>query len=437
MALASLKNSLLKNSRQTLSANIINQVVGTCIFLTVPNILTQTDYSQIVFINVLFTFVILSDFGMSFVYGRKMPSVYHKNDSYEILAYNQTIFWVRLITTFLISIVLSVIYYLKYHNSINAILIIFINPLLLLVNFFISQYCVKGNFSVYRNINAVQSICRLLIIPLSVFYMVQGFLIAQIMAAGITIKTIKEQVLLGFDHFDIQIIRKHFFEGIVLLANYFFWNQLLNCGRLYATMFYSDEVIAKYGLTNAGYSLLSMMIISIYIPVTIETLKIIQDDVSFAIDMLFRLIIKSSMLLFFVVISAIEISPFLFDIFFPKYSINFDILKYQLLSLIAFPLIATLGNIFTGLEQPLKLLGIYSISFLSSYLIMKYISEDYGIISAAISQFLGITLLGILLVLGVFICYRQHIKGKAKNFLKIIFVVFIPYYIYFKIRMMF
>jgi len=437
MASKSLKNSLLKNSRQTLLANIINQIVGTCVFLTVPNILTKTDYSQIVFINVLFTFVILSDFGMSFVYGRKMPSVYHKKNANEILAYNQTIFWVRLISTFLISIVLSVIYYLKYYNIINSILIIFINPLLLFVNFFISQYCARGNFEIYRNINAIQSIFRLLIIPLSALYMVKGFLIAQIMAAGITIKMIKEKIFLGFDHFDFNIIKKHFLEGLILLANYFFWNQLLNCGRLYATMFYSDEVIAKYGLTNAGYSLLSMMIISIYIPVTVETLKVIQDDVSFAIDMLFNLIVKSSLILFFVIISAIEISPYLFKLFFPKYSIDFDILKYQLLSLISFPLIATLGNIFTGLEQPLKLLGIYFVSFLTSYIIMNYISADYGIISAAISQFLGITLLGFLLVFGIFIFYRQHIKKRLKNFFKIIIIVFLPYIIYFEIRAMF
>ena len=68
--------SLLKNSKHTLLANVFNQGASIVIFLIVPNILTHEDYAQTIYISVLLSFLVVSDFGMSFVYSRKMPSVY-------------------------------------------------------------------------------------------------------------------------------------------------------------------------------------------------------------------------------------------------------------------------------------------------------------------------------------------------------------------------
>ena len=140
--------SLLKNSKYTLSANIVNQIFGMLIFLTVPNILSQSEYAQTVYISVLMSFIILSDFGMSFVYSRTMPSVYHNEDSFTIEEFNQTFFWFRIIMSILGSVVIGAIYYIKYENLLNTIFLTFLNPLMVIITFSVQQSSVREDFLV-------------------------------------------------------------------------------------------------------------------------------------------------------------------------------------------------------------------------------------------------------------------------------------------------
>jgi O-antigen/teichoic acid export membrane protein len=405
------------------------------IFLAVPNILSKGDYAQLIFISVLLSFMVLSDFGMSFVYSRKMPSVYHKNDLKEIEIYNQTFFWFRITMSIFGSIIISVIYFIKYGVLINSILLLFLNPFTILITFFIVQYSVQEDFKVYKDINIRNSLLKVFIVPFSYVAGLSGWIFGQIIASLIIIRYIKKDVFFKFSNFNFSLIQKHFFEGLILLINFFFWNQLLNSGRLFATMSFEDSEIAQYGLTNAGYSLLLTLSISIFLPVTVASLKIMQTETTKAIEQLFNVILKTTLLISLTTIIAIEVAPYLFKIFFPKYSIDLEILKYQLLSLMALPLVATLGNIFIGLKEPVKLIFINASSFVLSYMVFMNFKEK--IVSAAIAQCIGVTFLGLCLLFSVMIFYGKFIENKFQKIIIILCVIFLPYIIYFNIRALF
>jgi len=402
------------------------------IFLTVPNILSQGDYAQTIFISVLLSFLVVSDFGMSFVYSRKMPSIYYGGDIKQIEIHNQTFFWFRLIMSFIGSIIISSIYFFKYENIFNALLLFFINPLTIFITFFIDQYSVREDFKVYKNINIKNSVARILIIPFSYFLGMSGWIIAQLVASTLVLKSIKKDIFWGVKDLDLKLIRGYFFEGLSLLAVFFFWSQLLNSGRLFASFSFDDSLIAQYGLTNAAYSLLLTLSISIFLPATVATLKIMQTETKSAIEQLFSVIVKTSLLISFVVILSIEISPFLFEIFFPKYTIDHEILKYQLLSLMTLPFVATLGNVFQGLQHPIRLIFINAISFGVSYIV--FISMNSAGVSAAIAQCIGVNFLGILLLVSVVYFYGEFIDNKYRKMLQLLAVVFLPYILYFLIR---
>jgi len=332
------------------------------------------------------------------------------------------------------SIVISLIYYSKYSFLLTSLLLFFISPSTLIVKFYITQHSVKENFLEYKKLNYLNAFLRLIMIPFSIFFGVSGWIGAQTVASLTTIKLSKEKLFLNINKFKISLIGLHIKEGLSLLAMFFLWNQLLNSGRLYATIYFDDLAIAQYGITNAGYALLSGLFISIFLPVTVSVLKIIQDDTKGAINQLFDTIFKTTLIFFCIVILAIEFAPYLYKAVFPKYDIDFDILKYQLLSLASFPLIATLGNIFVGLKQPIKLLIIYGISFFVSYLVIYFLHDDLGIVSASVAQFIGISFMGLSLLVSVIFFFRKEIDSKLVKIIGIIGIVYMPYIIYFTIR---
>lgn len=426
------KDNLLKNSKYTLSANLINQISSLMIFLVVPNILSTDDYAKTVFLSVLMSFMVLSDFGMSFVYSRKMPSVYHDNNLEKIEAYNQTFFWFRLIMSISGSIVIGLIYFFKYHEFINSLILFFLNPLSLLITFFISQHSVREDFKVYKDINIKNSFAKLFIVPFSYLFGLSGWIFGQLLASSLVIKSLKGTVLLSREKFDFKLIKNNTFEALILLANFFFWNQLLNSGRLFASTSYEHTVIVQYGLVNAGYSLLLGLITSIFLPVTIASLKIMHKDPKGAIKQIFKTVIKTSAIIAIVVIIAIEVAPYLYEIFFPKYEVNLQILEYQLLSLVFIPIIATFGNIFLGMKKPIILVLIYGVSFVVGYSVFLLI--DLDIISASFAQFVGMNFLGVLLLTSVFYFFYEHIENKLMKFIQIFSITTFPYLLYFSLR---
>lgn len=411
-------------------ANIVNQIFGILIFLTIPNILSPNDYSQTVYISVLLSFIIISNFGMNFVYSRIMPSVYEQNNLNKIEEYNQTFFWFGFTMSLFGSIIIASIYFLKYGSVLNAIVLIFLDPVVKIVTFLIQMYTVQEDFLVYRNLNIKNSFLKLLIIPMAYLFGVGGWVGGKIIASLLIIHMSNKNFFLKKDKINLFLIKKYFSEGLILLANFFFWTQLLNSGRLFAVSEGNDEIIAQYGMTNAGYILLMGFSISIFLPVTVASLKIITVDTKGAIEQLFNVIIKTSLPLFIMTVVAIELSPYLYVWFFPKYIIDYNILKYQLLSLMTLPIYATLGNIFLGTKQPMKLLSIYIFSFMIAYGSFYIFSNKYGIVSAAFAQFIGTTCMGTLLLIATFFFFRTEINNKIVKFFKLITIIFVPYIIY-------
>ena len=61
---------MIGHSKDTLVANIAQQVSAVVLFLVVPNLLSVEHYAAVVFTSVLVSIARFSDIGMTLVYGR-------------------------------------------------------------------------------------------------------------------------------------------------------------------------------------------------------------------------------------------------------------------------------------------------------------------------------------------------------------------------------
>ena len=423
---------MFQNSKHTLSSNLVNQVSSIIIFLLLPNILSLGDYAQTIFISVLMSFIILAELGVGFTFGRIMPSIFANEKDEVIEKYKQTFTVFIIVANILGSVLISLIYYIKYEDILNTILLMILNPIIKILQTYIQIYSLSEDFKNYKNKNIIYSSMRLIfIIPISYVFGLSGWIGAQILSGIVVLRNIKI-LKFNINKFDILILKPLFIEGFILLISFVFWQQLLNSSRLFATLYFDDKTIALYGLLHAGYAILLSLFISIFIPVTISSLKTIKNDPKNTINKLLNSILKSSIVLFPIIIISIEITPYLYNFFFPKYDININILKYQLLSLSGIPILTVLGTVFVGLKHPVKLLIIYSLAFLVSYLVM--VICDLGIIRAAVAQFVGIMFLSILLLFSTMYFFKEYIEDKVKKTIQILMVVFFPYLIYYFLR---
>ena len=96
----------------------------------------------------------------------------------------------------------------------------------------------------------------------------------------------------------------------------------------------------------------------------------------------------------------------------------------------ALPFVVTLGNIFLGLKQPVKLLIIYASSFMISFVAVNFLIGHFDIVSAALAQLIGITFLGIILLGSVVVFYGDFIENRLMQFTKLAGSVFLPYIFY-------
>ena len=414
---------LLKNSIYTLNANIIGQFLGIITYLIVPNILGQRRYAQIVFISVLLSFSVLFEFGFQFVYGRLMPYILRKNSQKEILKYNSTFFWIRLFGAGLGGIILGSIYYLRYRNLLVSFLLMLFIILQFLFTFCIQQFTVKEDFRMYQYFNIQYSVVKLVIIPFTYFLYISGWIAAQVVSLGCVLSQkrllfIIKNLIFSNIQIDTNIIKNHFGEALLLIGNFFLWRQLLNSGRLWASMYYPDKLLSQYGLINSEYSILQSLIISIFLPVSVKIYKIVKEDPSYAIDFLATLVFRINFLFFLFTALAIFVSPYLFSHFFAKFVIDLNVLKYMMLSILFLPVISSFGSLFIGVGKPIFLIFSYGSGFLLSFLIAIFFRTLID--GASIAQLCGIAFSSFSLLLCTFYFFRKKINRKLYYSFKIL-----------------
>lgn len=406
-----------KDNRDMLFANVLQQVVAAVIFLFMPRMLGVSNYAQVTYATNLLAFITFADFGLSFVYGRKMPGIYARQDADEIFLWDSSILRFRFYTAFLFSAGISISYLNKYGDLINAVLLLLIPPVLVVVQFFTASNTSKELFSTTRDINLLQSLGRLAILPLVMIAGVRGWMVGQLVSAAVVffrsdLRACCRQHLKGRVTINWRLIFDNLPESIQMGLITTLWMQLLFSGRVFASFMYPDAVIAQYGLAGAAYQIVASMMIAAFIPQTIRTYKLLEENPAAAVSYVLRVILATLPLMVAMVLFGSLIAPWFFGFFFPEYQIDARLVTSMIFSLVGYPVIVTLGALLIG--------GGFNKSYLT--IIVAWCSINwamassgqplFGYNSAAVAQLISLSMYAITLLCFVGYAFFGLIKNK-------------------------
>lgn len=424
-----------QKNRDTVITNAVQQSCSVLLFLTVPNLLHVEGYAQVVFVTTLLAFMTFADFGLSFVYGRKMPSIYASGDARETQRWNETVFTFRMVTALLFGMAIGLIYYLKYLSLLNSILLGLMPVLSVFASFFIAQHTALSSFATYKKINSFQAVSRLVTMPGVMLFGLGGWFASQLVAALLTITRIVR--LGGLPRklrIDSGLLKEHFVEGVLLGIVTTLWTQLLASGKVFASFMYADVEIAQYGLMNTGYQIVAALIIAAFIPQTVKVYRMIEASTADAIAYTFRTIFYAIPVVFLMAVISREVSPFVFSVFFPKYTIDPTILDSLIFSLAFYPVIVTLGTILIAKKKSISYLLLIAFSLAANWAMLFYLEPYFGFRAAAVAQFCTLSLYSTLLILLVLSSFKEEIKNKGVQLAKILGSLSGLFFFYFLLR---
>lgn len=409
-----------QQSKDTIVTNIVQQSTSIVIFLAVPNLLPVESFGQITFVTTLLSFMTFADFGLSFVYSRKMPAVYASGNSQDAQRWDETVFAFRFYMSLVFGTMIGAVYYYKYKVLFNSILLCFIPPLTVITSFYIAQNTALLNFLAYRKINIFQAIARLVIVAGVMSVGVLGWFLAQVFASLLTVfKLCRTGWLPGKLKIDWALLKKHFFEAVLLGIITTLWTQLLASGKVFASFLYSDAVIAQYGLMNTGYQIVASLIIAAFIPQTVKVYRMIEVSIKEALEYVFRTIIHATPIVFGLTVISREASPYALGYFFPKYHVEPIILSALIFSLPIYPIIVTLGGILIAKKKSISYLLLVTFALIANWLMVVLLEPYYGYCSAAVAQFVSLYIYSVLLMALVLYYFKKDIEQKTMKLIRI------------------
>lgn len=409
-----------KNNKDTIVTNLVQQSSSILIFLTVPNFLEVEGYAQVVFISTLLAFMTFSDFGLSFVYGRRMPAVFAAGDAVEIQRWNDTVFTFRIGTALFFGAIIGMVYFLKYQEPQNALLLCFIPLLSVIAAFFVAQHTAMSGFATYRKVNSFQSLVRLLIIPGAMLAGLLGWFIAQLLAGLLTFTKIYRMGGLPQRlRIDVSLLNNHFAEGVLLGIVTTLWAQLLASGKVFASFIYEDVEIAQYGLLNTGYQIIASLVIAAFIPQTVKVYRMIEVNTQEAIAYTLRVILYAIPVVFILAVISREVTPFILATLFREYPLDLMILDSLIFSLAFYPIIVTLGSILIAKKKSILYLLLITAVLVFDWIMVLLLEADFGFRSAAIAQFASLAIYSLSLLILVLFLFKDDIHDKFSQLIKI------------------
>jgi hypothetical protein len=370
---------------------LIPQVVsisfGTLTLLLVPRMLEPSEYAQIVFWNVILSFVMLSDLGLSNVYSRKLPALLQTSKYKEAEALQSTTAIFAIAGSCIFAIGASALFYNKFESILVASLIfcasISMTGASLATSFLISN----KKYQKFCFLAVVSSCLRLFVIPAVYFYGVSAwFVVTVIISACISIYFF-QTFHIRIKGFSIRAVKDHIIEGCVLLLIALLWNQLLVIPRFSASMLYPNEMLAQYGLLTSVFSVVSGMAIAYFIPISRKIYAMYGDSsldtFDYVLDELYR-----AQPLSVVVFIACFLSAPLLTLLFPEYEINPFFFRVMCLSILFFPLFFGIGAIYISAKKSGLYLFLLLISFFCTG--FMFLLNNTGNILPAIALPLGV-----------------------------------------------
>ncbi len=379
---------LPSTSRKTIIANIWQQSSSIIILLLLPNFLSKLDFSETIFIATILSFAVITDLGFSQVYSRIVPAMYSKKKYKKIEGWDYAVMNFGLLFSSAISFLLSFVYFIKFGSAFRALIFFPVIPLNFLINFKVTKTSSLGDFSTYKRLTNIRSVCSLLIIPLSFFFGITGWLIG-------TLFPLIFLLVYSNDFFRAKssinfwyLLAPHFREGLIRSFISLIWVQLLNLGRLFASLNYSATNLAEFGVSTLVYQSLSAIIISAYLPVTVETLRRFGLNSKKAIPYALNIPTNFIILFSLIIIITSELSPILFSYIFPAYKPEPLIQAIMISSLLCFPFFLAFGNCFVGSKKYALYLTPMLIAFIVGWLISDYFVVNIN--AAAYGQYFGL-----------------------------------------------
>ncbi|WP_263770070.1 hypothetical protein [Propionivibrio soli] len=294
-------------------------------------------------------------------------------------------------------------------------------------------------FDEYRRAIGARSLTSLLAIPLAMVGGISGWFIGQVVAAMLVIVQIGRVLWQPMGRVDWVLLRRHLPEALQLCVVTVAWTQLLNFGRLYASMAYPAEAVAYYGVVGAAYQSISTLLISAFIPVSVGLLgrlgKNDQEAFVYMKDVLARTVwwVLAGTLV------ATELAIQVLGVVFPGYHFDMATLLGLLPGIALYPFFLLLGNCMVGKRKTLLYLLMITVALGVGLLVAHAVDVRFtqlgaawgqlaglvaftsglylatrrlfGGVSSTVWDYLGSSLLGSCAVVGLFIGIRVHMAN--------------------------
>ena len=383
---------MIAASRQTLLANLVQQASAAVLLLALPNILEKSAYAQTVFVSVLLSFMALADLGMSLVYGRLVPALITQGDMESVRRWDASVLQVGLLASFAFAGFVSAVYWVRYEYSGGAILLILLPVAMYWASFHVTRVTASGDFSEYRRAISVRSLASLLAIPMAAGLGLLGWFAGQVAAALLVLGYIGRRLLAPFGGVDWNLLRKNVPEGLILCAITVMWMQLLNLGRLYASLRYSPEEVAHYGVAGAAYQFMAALVISAFLPVSVQVLGRFGRSDRDAFEFMGRILANAAWFVLAGTVLMVELAPFALELVFPSYHFDRGMLFGLLLGVAFYPFFILFGNCLVGKQKGRLYLALLVVGLAAGGLagmVIDMFSLGQG---AAWGQLLGLTI---------------------------------------------
>lgn len=378
------------SSRQTLVANIAQQASAVATLLILPNVLTTSAFAETVYVGMLLSFIAMADLGLSHVYSRVVPALLGRGESEDVAHWDRTAHNFGLLTALIFSGVISLVHFSMFHAPLHSLLLFPVAPLTYLASFHVSRISCMGNFLSYKRMTMLRALLSVGVLPLVYLWGVMGWFIGSLLAAAVLLAYVRKGSWVRFFAIDWHLVRNHVGEGLLRCGMSVVWVQLLSMGRLYASTHYSHAEIAEYGIASSAYQSLAVLIISAFLPVSVETLRRFGHSADDAMHYVHQVGERVAPWILLGAIAVAELSPTILRWVFPAYQLDSSMLASLLLGVIFYPFFIVWGNCMVGARKFFLAIGFIVFGLAMAWLVAAYFGSDKR--GAAIGQFVGLAM---------------------------------------------
>jgi len=388
-------------SRHTLIANLVQQACAAALLFSIPNLLSKEAFAETVFVGVLMLAVGLADLGLSSVYGRVVPRLLAAGDADGIRQWDAMVVGFGSAGAMLFGAAITSIYFSRYDDPLHAAMIFPVPLLTFWASFHASRASVRGNFSDYRRFIVMRATAGLIAIPTTLWLGVSGWFLTQLIAAIIVTARIGPHLREPWGRLDGHLFRAHIREALLLALAGVAVLQLLSFARVYASIDYPEDTLAVYGVAGAAYQALAALVLSLFMPVTIDLMSRFAGAPSAPFERATVILRHTALLTTAGAMVAAEIAPYVLNAAFPSYTFDRRLVFALVIGIAFFPFFICWGNCLIGVRRTGTYLGVIATSIGLAALLAAQVDRAIPLLGAAVGQGLTLALYPALLLLPI------------------------------------